>query len=183
LNDATHSFTRPTRTYVRMLVEAGEPVLLAGWHRDVYDIWLEELADLRPVMYTGSESSAAKRRNKTKFCLGGSDLMIISLRSGIGLDGLQERCRTVAFGELDWSPKVHRQVVGRVRRPGQRHQVDVLNFYTDGGSDPAIIEIHGIKASQSKGIVDPLSGTEQVHSDASRLKALARDYLDRRAAR
>ncbi len=27
--------------YARLMVEAGEPVVLAGWHRDVYDIWLD----------------------------------------------------------------------------------------------------------------------------------------------
>ena len=29
--------------FVRMLVESGESVMLYGWHRDVYNIWLERL--------------------------------------------------------------------------------------------------------------------------------------------
>jgi hypothetical protein len=44
---------------VRIMVEGGEPVVLVGWHRDVYDIWLE-LRDLKPAMYTGSESAAGR---------------------------------------------------------------------------------------------------------------------------
>jgi len=37
--------------FVRMLVESGESVMLYGWHRDVYNIWLERLAEFNPVMY------------------------------------------------------------------------------------------------------------------------------------
>ncbi|ERJ38621.1 SWI/SNF family helicase [Burkholderia sp. AU4i] len=42
--------------FVRLMVAAGEPVLLMGWHRAVYDIWLEELKDLRPAMYIYSDA-------------------------------------------------------------------------------------------------------------------------------
>lgn len=171
---------RPVAAYVRMLVEAGAPVLLAGWHRDVYDIWLEALSDLNPVMYTGTESSAAKRRARDAFVSGESDLLIISLRSGVGLDGLQRRGRIVAFGEIDWSPQIHRQVIGRLRRPGQEHQVDALYFLTEGGSDPVMVETNGIKASQARGIMDPFLEVEEVHSDDSRIKRLARQFLEGR---
>jgi hypothetical protein len=93
--------------YVRILLKPGMPILLAGWHREVYDIWLRELGEFRPVMYTGTESPAAKDRAKAAFIGGDSNLMIVSLRSGAGLDGLQKRCSTAVLGELDWSPKVH----------------------------------------------------------------------------
>ncbi len=53
--------------FVRMLVESGESVMLYGWHRDVYNIWLERLAEFNPVMYTGTEGPAAKERSKQAF--------------------------------------------------------------------------------------------------------------------
>lgn len=162
---------------VRMLVEAGEKVLLAGWHRDVYAKWLKLLGDLNPVMFTGSETPAQKRKAKAAF-LADCPLMIISLRSGAGLDGLQHVARTVVIGELDWSPLVHKQLIGRLRRPGQKHQVDAIYAIANGGSDPVMVEMLGLKSSQSHGIVDPL--LEQVApqtSDDSRIKALARAYL------
>ncbi|MEE7460625.1 DEAD/DEAH box helicase [Methylobacterium fujisawaense] len=167
---------------VRILLDAGEPVLLAGWHRDVYEIWNEELKAYRPVMYTGSESDTQKARAKARFCDGDTNLMIISLRSGAGLDGLQHRCSTVVFGELDWSPKVHEQVVGRLDRPGQQEQVTAIYLHADDGSDPLIINMLGLKASQSRGITDPLAGIEHVYSDESRLKLLAEQYLARGSA-
>lgn len=168
--------------FVRVLLESKVPVLLTGWHREVYDRWLKDLADFRPVMYTGSETSKKKRQSKEAFVAGETDLMIISLRSGSGLDGLQRRCSTVVFGELDWSPLVHRQVIGRLRRPGQDRQVDAIYLWTNGGSDPLMIETNGVKAAQARGIVDPFAGVERVHSDASRIQRLAESYLAKRGA-
>ncbi|WP_168991796.1 MULTISPECIES: SNF2-related protein [Mesorhizobium] len=162
----------------RILVEAGEPVLLAGWHRDVYDVWLAALSDLDPVMYTGSETTLAKTRAKADFIEGRSKLMIISLRSGAGLDGLQRVCSKVIVGELDWSPQVHKQLIGRLRRPGQLRQVDAIYAHTNGGSDPVLVEMLGLKASQSQGIVDPLATLQQVDApDDTRIKKLAQSYL------
>lgn len=93
--------------YVRILLDADLPVLLSGWHRDVYDIWNSALRDYAPVMYTGSETKVQKRRAKHAFACGDSNLMIISNRSGAGLDGLQFRCNDVVIGELDWSLMQH----------------------------------------------------------------------------
>ncbi len=76
--------------------------------------------------------------------------MIISLRSGVGLDGLQHRCCTVVIGELDWSPQVHEQIVGRLERPGQTQQVQAIYLHANGGSDPLIIDMLGLKASQAR---------------------------------
>lgn len=170
---------RSVAAMVRMIVESGEPVLLAGWHRDVYDIWMKALGDLNPVLYTGTESQAQKDRAKADFMEGRTNLMIISLRSGAGLDGLQHRCATVVFGEFDWSPQVHKQVIGRVRRPGQKRQVEAIFLASENGSDPVIIETLGLKSSQSRGILDPMKGAEHVVSDESRLMKLANQYLGR----
>lgn len=163
--------------YVRMLLETGEPVLLAGWHRDVYDIWLRELAEFKPVLYTGSETESKKNRAKQAFVSGETNLMIISLRSGAGLDGLQHRGKTIVFGELDWSPKVHEQMIGRLRRPGQTQQVDAIYCHADFGSDPGMIEALGLKASQSHGIVTATEQMEAQYSDISRIQKLAETFL------
>lgn len=163
--------------YVRILLEAGVPVLLAGWHRDVYDIWLRELSEFTPAMYTGSESDAQKAESKRRFVEGETNLLIISLRSGAGLDGLQYRCSTVVFGELDWSPKVHEQIIGRLDREGQLESITAAYLNTDDGSDPPMVEILGVKASQSSGIVDPGRQLQARHSDKSRIQALAEQFL------
>jgi SNF2 family DNA or RNA helicase len=171
---------REVAEYVKILLDAGEPVVLAGWHRAVYDQWMECLAEYDPVLYTGSESPKQKQESFEKFTSGKTNLFIISLRSGAGLDGLQYRSKYVIIGELDYSPKVHDQLIGRVDRPGQEHQVTVIFLKTDWGSDPPIIGLLGLKASQSHGIIDLGKELDAQHTDESRVKYMAEEYLKRR---
>ena len=164
--------------FVRMLLKNKRKVLLFGWHRDVYDIWRRELAEFNPVLYTGSETTKQKDAAKAAFINGATDLCILSLRSGDGVDGFQKVCHTVVYGELDWSPMVHEQAVSRVDRTGQTQPViDAFYCVTDHGSDPTVIETHGIKRTQARGIVTPLAGVETVWKDESRVKKLAENYL------
>ena len=165
--------------FCRLLLDAGTPIILGGWHRDVYDIWLQELAPYKPRLYTGSETVKEKDDVKAAFMRGDCDCIIMSLRSGAGLDGLQHRCKTVVHGELDWSPKVHEQLRGRLRPHARTDAIDEYYVIADGGSDPLIANLHGLKASQASGILDPGRALQAVQTDESRLKMLAQMYLDR----
>ncbi|MBP2232519.1 SNF2 family DNA or RNA helicase [Azospirillum agricola] len=166
--------------FVRMLLEADEPVVLWGWHRQVYEIWLRELAEFHPAMYTGSETASAKCKSLDAFLAGETDLLIMSLRSGAGVDGLQHRCSTGVFGELDWSPGIHQQCVWRLDRDGQKNPVTAFFLVTDDGSDPPIMEVLGIKASEAQGVVDPHLGVQQVDTDMSNVRKLVERYLDKK---
>lgn len=141
--------------YIKMILASGEPVLVAAWHRDVYDILLHELAEYNPVMYTGSESPSQKQKTKEAFISGESKCMLISLRSGIGLDGLQQVCKYVVFLELDYSGKCMEQVIGRVDRDGSTNQVTAIFLVSDSGSDPVVIDIVGLKNSVTIYLVVP----------------------------
>jgi hypothetical protein len=170
--------------FVKMLAESGEPILLAGWHRTVYEIWLDALKDLNPVMYTGTESPAAKEKAKNAFVSGEAKVLIMSLRSGAGLDGLQGVARTVVIGELDWSPKVHDQLIGRVHRDGQDEPCVAYFPVANSGSDPVVVDVLGLKAAQARGINDPDAPivTEETN-DPDRVKRLAADFLRQRGER
>lgn len=172
---------RSVAAYVRILLENDIPVILAGWHRDVYDIWLKELKDFKPMMYTGSETATQKKQSYNAFMNGESNLLIISLRSGAGVDGFQERCSTVVLGELDWSPKVHEQLIGRVNREGQMEPINVIYLNCDDGSDPPMVDLLGLKSSQSTAIVDPDHVFEATEVDISRIQILAKRFLDKRS--
>lgn len=169
--------------FVRMLVEGGERVVLYGWHREVYSIWLDRFkaADVKAVMYTGSESSAQKERAKREFVEGDAQVMMISLRSGAGLDGLQHVCKTVVFGELDWSPGVHEQCVGRVYRDGQPDPVIAYFLVSEEGSDLVMAEVLGLKRMQIEG-VRQLEETlvERLEIDPGHIRRLAEHYLGSR---
>lgn len=167
--------------FVRMLVESGERVLLFGWHREVYRIWMERLADLNPVLYSGSESQAQKAAAKQAFIDGDAQILVMSLRSGAGVDGLQDVCRTVVFGELDWSPGVHEQCVGRIDRDGQQDPVLAYYLTSDEGSDPIVIDVLGVKRQQSEGVRNP-SGplAERIDIGQNALRRLATEFLQKR---
>jgi len=161
-----------------MLVEGGEPVVLYGWHHEVYAVWREALADLQPVFFTGKESPKQKWEARQAFLEGEAQVLVMSLRAGAGLDGLQAKCRTVVFGELDWSPGVHEQCIGRVHRDGQAEAVMAYFLIADAGSDPVVADVLGLKRQQSEGVRDPQAElVEQLEIDPAHVKRLAAAYL------
>lgn len=173
------SKAKQVAAYVRMFVNSGETVLLYGWHREVYDIWMKELSDLNPVMFTGSETPRQKEQSKKDFIDGKSKVLIMSLGSGAGIDGLQHVCSTVIFGEFDWSSEKHRQCVGRLDRDGQKNEVFVFFAATDFGSDPLMLDVIGLKKGQSDGIMNPYARDKEVikQVDTNRIRNLALQYL------
>jgi hypothetical protein len=144
--------------FIDLLLESERKVLVAGWHRDVYRVWLEQLAHHNPVMYTGSESAAKKDAMACQFVEDDATrIMLMSLRSGAGLDGLQEACKVCVFGELDWSPAMHDQLAGRLRRDGMDVAEPVVAYFLtcDFGSDPYVMEVLGVKRGQAEPLRDP----------------------------
>lgn len=164
--------------FTRMLIETGEKVLLYGWHREVYAIWEQLLGDFHPAFFTGSESPSQKQRSYESFLKGETPLLIMSLRSGAGLDGLQHVCRTAVFGELDWSPGVIEQCIGRLARDGQEEPVFAYFPLSEQGSDPVMAEILGIKQEQIEGVRNPEGDfVETLDSGGAQMRRLAEEYL------
>jgi len=167
--------------FVRMLVESGESVVLCGWHRACYDVWRERLQDLGVAMFTGSESVTEKESAKQAFIHGGVKVLLLSLRAGAGMDGLQKGGRVIVFGELDWSPGVMEQCVGRLHRDGQPDPVVAYFLVSETGSDPVVAETLGLKREQVEGIRDPDQDlAHTLESGGDRVRRLAEFYLERR---
>lgn len=171
--------------FVRLLLQSEDRVVMWGWHREVYDIWMEALADFNPRLYTGTESPKQKADAEDAFTADyqgdGTDcrILIMSLRSGAGVDGLQKVCRVGVFGELDWSPQVHEQAIGRLRRDGMGDDPPVAYFLTsDEGSDPALMDVLNIKRQQSEPMISPDGQLLQnATTDGSRARRLAEQIL------
>lgn len=168
--------------FVQLLHESGAgKIVLYGWHRLVYDVWLEKLKNLNPVMFTGSESVNQKDQAVRRFVEDPAcQLMIISLRAGAGLDGLQAVCNCVVVGELDWSPKVIEQDIGRVHRDGQRQQVLAYVMVSNDGSDPTMSETLGLKEVQAAGVIGQESVLFKADVGEDHVRRLAQAVLDRR---
>jgi hypothetical protein len=171
--------------FVRMLVEGGNKVLLYGWHHAVYDLWMEALKDLNPVLYTGKETEPQKEKAKQTFLNDPKcGVLVMSLRAGAGTDGLQDVCSHVVFGELDWSPTVHIQCIGRCNRDRTDGQppVGVAAFFllANHGSDPVIADVLQIKKMQLDGVTDPDADlVESLEVDPDRMKKLAAACLSK----
>jgi SNF2 family DNA or RNA helicase len=164
--------------FVKMLLESEEPVVLFGWHREVYDIWGGRLEEHNPILYTGSESPRQKQRAKASFLEGHSNLLIMSLRSGAGLDGLQERAHVAVFGELDWSPGIHDQCIGRLHRDGQDESVVSYFLVSDQGADPLMAQVLNLKRQQGEQIRDPdVEVLQAADTTGDRVRRLAEDFL------
>jgi hypothetical protein len=171
------SKARGAAEFVKMMIDNGESILLGGWHREVYRIWEKEFEQYHPAWYTGTESIAQKNDSVKNFIAGKTKLLIMSNRSGAGIDGIQKVCSTGVVAELDPTPMVHKQFFGRLDRPGQQTRVSAIFLITPAGSDPGIVNILGLKESQSQGIMDPLKPIEQKYTDESRIKAMAKQIL------
>jgi hypothetical protein len=164
-----------------LIDDTGEQVVLFGWHHAVYAIWRDKLARFSPAFYTGNESAKAKDAAAQSFIAGDAKVLIMSLRSAEGLDGLQGCCHRVVHGELDWSPAVHHQAAARVHRDGQAE--GTLEYWpvATGGSDPVIIDTLGVKRWQSDGVVDPTGErAKDVQVDPDHVRSMAVAYLRRR---
>lgn len=169
--------------FTKSLLESSEQVVLFGWHHDVYDIWRDVLKDFNPAFYTGKESPAQKLISKQAFLDGESRVLVMSLRSGAGLDGLQEASHLTVFGELDWSPQVHEQCIGRLRRDGMKEEEPVVAYFlvSENGADPVIADILNLKRGQSEPFIDPGAKLLQVSDQEAvgRAQRMAEAFLHR----
>lgn len=174
---------RPAAEFVKLLLDEKEKVILAGWHHDVYDIWLKELAAFNPVEYTGralpgQKDDAYKRFIEDDSCR----VLLLSLRSGAGIDGFQHVCNTIVVGELDWSPHVMDQLQYRVNRPGQQKHVQMFFLTVNDGADPFMTKVLNVKRSQHDGVVEGSEAEATILDggasfDRGRVREMAAAYL------
>ena len=168
--------------FVKMLLEEGERVVLFGWHLACYAMWAELLADHKPVFYTGEQTAAQKEESKRKFLDRETNLLIMSVRSGVGVDGLQGSCNIVVFGELDWAPAAILQAIGRVHRDGQAKPTFAYLLVSEAGSDPIMSDVLRLKTGQLEGVCDPNGAViEKTTIDPEHVKKLAASFLAKRA--
>lgn len=164
--------------FVKMLLDAGERVLLFGYHHRVFDIYQEELFDYHPVFITGRQTSQQKDAAVQSFKSGETNICCISLRAAAGIDGLQSGT-CVVFGELDWAPAIHSQAEDRIQRIGVNEELDsILCYYlvAEAGTDEAIQEVLGLKVSQFVGIMGDQAETEE---DRMLAQTVASQHMDK----
>lgn len=171
--------------FVDLLLDTEDNVVLFGWHHAVYSIWEHALSKHKPALYTGEQSLNQKRAAKEAFINGDSRVLMLSLRSGAGLDGLQEHCHVAVFGELDWSPSIHKQGLGRLHRDGQTEPVLGYYLLSNTGADPIMADTLQLKRHQSQPVIDP-TGDDPIAATRTpddHIRRLAQSLLDTHPAR
>lgn len=171
---------KPAVEFIKMLSDSEDKIVVGVWHRDVYEILMAGLEHLKPVMYSGSESVREKDEAYKAFREGDSRVMLISLRSGAGLDGLQFVSNTMVIAELDWSGNVTDQLIGRLARDGQVKHVNAYFLTINDGADPFMIATLAEKRSQHDGLVDGKASDAAILTDAvskDRIREMAKGYL------
>jgi len=146
-------------TFVKMLLDAGENVLLFGYHHDVFDIYLNELEECNPLEITGRKTQKDKDAAIEAYKAGKTNLLLLNLRTTAGLDGLQDPTTCIVFGELDWSPAVHSQCEDRAHRMGLKQSILCYYLVASDGSDANIQEALGLKVSQFTGLMGDTTET------------------------
>lgn len=171
--------------FVKLLLQSEEKVILVGHHHDVYAIWKRELAEFNPVFFNGQTSKRQQAEAKQQFINGDSRVFVLAVRSGAGINGLQKVCTNIVFGEIDWSPARHKQVIGRCNRDGQIGPIAVYFLMSDAGSDPKMMDIIELKRRIAEPITDPDAPIMQPRPEeaARQIRQLAQDVLRRYGSR
>ncbi len=157
-----------------------EPIVLACWHRSVWGVMAERLEHRGVAWHTGSESGAKKQSELERFKTGRAQVLFMSLRSGIGVDGLQHHCKHIVFGELDWSPAVLEQLMGRLHRDGQREAVMAYYLLARDSMDQVVADALGLKQAQWVGVRDVGHEDKPVQEiPKDHIKSLAKAVLAR----
>jgi SWI/SNF-related matrix-associated actin-dependent regulator 1 of chromatin subfamily A len=161
-------------TFLKLLLDAGEKVLVFAYHHAVFDIYLKELREYGPVEITGRETAKEKDESVRRFMEGHTNVCIVSLRAASGLN--LQRATCVVFGELDWSPAIHTQAEDRAHRIGQEDSVLCYYLVAEEGTDEVIQEFLGLKISQFNGIMGDEAETEE---DRAIAQAVATEHMSK----
>lgn len=144
--------------FVNLVLASGEPCLLFAYHHSVIDIYMRLLKEHNPRCITGRQDKEEKKESVKSFMNGDTDLLIINLRTTAGLN--LQRARCVVFGELDWSPAVHKQAEDRIHRIGQKDSVLSYYLIAKTEADMEIMRVLGLKEQQFLGLMHDKAETK-----------------------
>jgi SNF2 family DNA or RNA helicase len=124
--------------FVRDALETEGKIVLWCWHRSVVDRYMEGLADLFPVRFTGQDTPGQKAKAIKEFCEGKARVFVANIRSaGTGLN-LQVASHAV-FAEISWVPTDIVQAEDRIHRIGTKRPAYYTYFVVGGTVEEWVI--------------------------------------------
>lgn len=148
--------TLPVVEFCMEMLEEEIPLILFGWHTAIIERLAVGLKKYNPVVVTGKTSASDRYDGVQKFQNGETKLFIgnmLACGTGITLT----RSSTVVFAELNWTPAVLSQCIGRAHRITQKDSVNVYYFVVEESIDEEIISVVMGKVKTFEEITDHAS--------------------------
>ncbi len=115
--------------HVKSLIDAGEPVIVFGYHKSVITALKKEFPGCSVV--TGQTPPNKRQAQIDRFQDGETDVIIGNILA-MGVGFTLTRARMVVFAELDWVPSLIEQAEDRAWRIGQVNAVLIQHLVVDG---------------------------------------------------
>ena len=130
------------KVMLKRALEANRKILIFSQFTSMLDIMAEYLAEegIDYYMMTGQTNKKVRQNQVDEFNEGSKSVFLISLRAGgvgINLTGAD----TIFLYDLWWNPAVEAQAIGRAHRIGQKNDVEVVRFITEGTIEQRIAEL------------------------------------------
>ncbi len=127
---------------LKRAIESNRKVLVFSQFTSMLDIMAEYLVEegIDYYMMTGQTNKKVRQEQVDDFNQGDKSVFLISLRAGgvgINLTGAD----TIFLYDLWWNPAVEEQAIGRAHRIGQKNDVEVMRFITEGTIEQRIAEL------------------------------------------
>ena len=109
--------------YIKELMDIDEKIVVFVHHIAVHEILIRGLSEFYPLQIIGGQKDTQRQHAIDKFQNDKNyKLIICGIRAGnVGIN--LTAASYVIFGELDWSPSVHKQAEDRLHRIGQKKPV------------------------------------------------------------
>lgn len=145
-----------------------EKLVVFAYHKSVIDKAVNCLFSMRgkkPLTIDGRVSTNERQYNIDQFINGPIDILFCQHQAaGEAVDGLQFVCNDMLDIEPDWSPGAEDQIVGRLKRIGQRFPIRFERCLADASFDGAII---GTQENKRRAINTLLKPKEKENIDMS----------------
>lgn len=154
-------------------LSSGKKLLLFAWHRSVVEVLYDSLKKYNPAMLYGGMTANEREAARLKFIEDKTcKVMVANIQAGgVGIDGWQNCCDSVAFAEFAHTPALHNQATDRLHRGGQANTVTAYYLTAPGTIDDEALEVLDTRAKMMTSIMD---GVDMADTD------LLTELLERR---
>ena len=150
-----HKFSSKTdalKELLKDILNNGSKALIFTQFSGMADILVRELAEYKPLLYSGKVDNVTRKENVDKFQSNDENrIMIMTSAGNYGLN--LQRASYIIHYDLPWSIAKMEQREGRAHRIGQKTNVTVFNLIVQGSIDEYVLKVLYKKQTMSEEIL------------------------------